>query len=63
LLLLPYYSIFDSLSYQVQGRKLVLMGEVIRPSLKSNAENAVKHIQGVTSVDNKIQVLTSRTYG
>jgi hyperosmotically inducible protein len=57
LLLLPYYSIFDSLSYQVQGSKVVLTGEVIRPSLKSDAESAVKHIQGVSSVENNIQVL------
>lgn len=57
LLLLPYYTVFDSLSYQVQGSKVVLMGEVTRPSLKADAESAVKHVQGVSGVENKIQVL------
>ena len=28
-----------------------------RPTLKSDAENAVKHIEGVECVDNRIQVL------
>jgi hyperosmotically inducible protein len=30
---------------------------VARPTLKSDAENAVKHIEGVERVDNQIQVL------
>ena len=33
------------------------MGQVVRPTLKSDAENAVKRIEGVESVDNKIEVL------
>jgi hyperosmotically inducible protein len=57
LLMLPYYSLFDSLSYQVKGNKVVLSGEVTRPVLKSDAENVVKRIPGVASVENKIEVL------
>ena len=30
---------------------------LVRPSLKSDAENAVKHIEGVEKVDNQIEVL------
>ncbi len=33
------------------------MGQVVRPSLKSDAENAVKRIEGVERVENKIEVL------
>jgi hyperosmotically inducible protein len=57
LLLLPYYSVFDDLLYKVDGDKVTLMGQVVRPTLKSDAENAVKGIEGISSVDNQIQVL------
>jgi hyperosmotically inducible protein len=57
LLLLPYYSVFDSLLFKVDGDKVTLMGQVVRPSLKSDAENAVKGIEGVASVTNQIEVL------
>ena len=57
LVLLPYYSVFDNLSFQVQGSKIVLMGQVVRPTLKSDAEAAVKSVEGVSSVENNIEVL------
>jgi len=57
LLLLPYYSIFDNLLFKVAGDKVTLLGQVLRPSLKSDAESAVKGIEGVASVDNQIEVL------
>jgi hyperosmotically inducible protein len=57
LLLLPYYSVFDNLAYKVDGDKVTLVGQVVRPSLKGDAERAVKEIEGVSAVDNQIQVL------
>jgi hyperosmotically inducible protein len=57
LLLLPYLSVFDNLEYKVEGYTVTLMGQVTRPVLKSDAENAVKHIEGVEKVDNQIEVL------
>ena len=57
LLTLPYYSVFDNLEYRVDGNNVVLTGQVTRPVLKSDAENAVKHIEGVGQVTNQIQVL------
>jgi len=57
LLMLPYYSVFDEMSFQVDGNTVTLMGRVTRPYLKSTAENVVKRIPGVASVDNKIEVL------
>ena len=33
---------------------------MVRPSLKSDAENAVKHIEGVEKIDNQIEVLPPR---
>src|SRR5947209_14382504 len=57
LVMLPYYGVFDNLAYRVDGSTVSLFGQVTRPTLKSDAENAVKHIEGVTRVDNQIQVL------
>lgn len=57
LVMLPYYSVFDDLGYQVDGSTVILTGDVVRPVLKSDAENAVKRIPGVTNVVNNIRVL------
>ena len=57
LLLLPYYSVFDNLMFKVDGDKITLLGQVVRPTLKSDAEAAVKGIEGVASLDNQIEVL------
>jgi hyperosmotically inducible protein len=57
LVMLPWYSVFDNLAYQVDGDKVTLYVQVVRPSLKSDAEAAVKSIEGVGSVVNNIEVL------
>ncbi len=57
LVMLPYFSVFDNLEYRVDGYNVTLVGQVTRPDLKSGAENAVKHIEGVEHVDNQIEVL------
>src|SRR5277367_6953590 len=58
LVMLPYYSVFDNLSYRVEGDKVILEGRVVRPTLKSDAEAAVKSIGGsVSSVVNNIEIL------
>lgn len=57
LVMLPYYSVFDSLSYKVEGGAVTLEGAVVRPVLKDDAEAAVKSVSGVTSVVNNIEVL------
>lgn len=57
LVMLPWYSVFDNLGYRVEGDKVILEGQVVRPTLKSDAEAAVKSIEGVGSVVNNIEVL------
>ena len=57
LLMLPYLGVFDNLAYKVDGYNVTLMGQVTRPTLKSDAENVVKKIEGVEHVDNQIEVL------
>jgi hyperosmotically inducible protein len=57
LVMLPFYSIFDDLGFRVDGNTVILTGEVVRPTLKSDAENVVKRIEGVRNVVNNIEVL------
>jgi hyperosmotically inducible periplasmic protein len=57
LLVLPFYSVFDSISFSLEGGKVTLTGQVVRRALKEHAEAAVKSIEGVTVVVNQIQIL------
>ena len=57
LLLLPYYSVFDNLAFKVDGDRVTLEGQVTNPTLKHDAETAVKSIEAVSSVTNNIEVL------
>ncbi len=57
LVMLPWYSVFDNLAYKVEGDNVILYGQVTRPTLKSDAQAAVKSIEGVASVVNNIEVL------
>jgi hyperosmotically inducible protein len=57
LVMLPYYGVFDALSYKVDGYNVTLLGYVRNPTLKSDAEAAVKQIEGVEKINNQIEVL------
>jgi osmotically-inducible protein OsmY len=57
ILALPFYSVFDSINFTLEGRKVTLTGQVLRHTLKENAEGAVKSIEGVAVVVNHIEVL------
>jgi len=57
LLMLPFFGVFDNITYKVEGGTVTLFGQVVRPSLKSDAENSVKRIEGVEHVNNQIEVL------
>jgi hyperosmotically inducible periplasmic protein len=57
LVTLPYYSVFDNLGYKLEGKRVTLSGQVVKAALKDGAEKAVKNIEGIEAVDNKIQVL------
>jgi len=58
LVMLPYYGVFDNLSYRVDADTVTLLGQVTRPTLKSDAEKAVKGVEGVERVVNDIEVLS-----
>ena len=57
LVMLPYYGVFDNLAFHVDGSTVTLLGQVRDPVLKSDAENVVKHVEGVSKVVNQLQVL------
>jgi hyperosmotically inducible protein len=57
ILMLPYFGVFDNIAFKVDGYTVTLLGQVARPSLKSDAENVVKRIEGVEKVNNQIEVL------
>jgi hyperosmotically inducible protein len=57
LLMLPYFGVFDYIAFKVDGFNVTLLGSVVRPTLKSDAGNSVKRIEGVEKVDNQIEVL------
>lgn len=54
---IPWYSVFDNLSYTVDGSVVTLKGQVRNGNIKDEAQSAVKGIPGVTKVVNQIEIL------
>ena len=59
---LPYYGVFDNLSFEVTGGTVILTGQVVRPITRSGAEQRVRKTAGVTNVINNIEVLPLSTF-
>lgn len=57
LITLPFLSVYDNLSYRVDGETVYLSGQVIRPTLKTDAARRVARLEGVANVVNNIEVL------
>ncbi len=57
LVTLPFYSVFDNLSFKLEDGTVTLYGQVSRPTLKSDAKRVVEKVAGVEGVVNKIEVL------
>ena len=58
LLMLPNYGIFDWIECDIRtDRTATLRGQVTRPTVKSDAEAALRKIENIPSVDNQIEVL------
>ncbi len=55
--LLPFVTVFDNLEYKVDDGTVTLMGQVVNPVNKTDVEKAVKSIEGVERVDNRIEIL------
>jgi hyperosmotically inducible protein len=58
LVMLPYYSVFDWLEAEARpDGTVILRGDVIKPTTKSDAEARVKNLESVSKVVNQIEVL------
>ena len=57
LVMLPFLGVFDHLTFQVEGDKVILAGQVNRPTLRTSAERVVMNVAGVSTVSNQIEVL------
>lgn len=55
--MLPFYGVFDNITFKFNGSNVTLNGSVVRPTTKSSIENIVKRIKGVNSVVDNIEVL------
>jgi hyperosmotically inducible protein len=54
---LPYYGVFDHISFKVEGTTVTLYGKVASLGTKKDAERVVKRIDGVEMVINNIDNL------
>jgi hyperosmotically inducible protein len=59
ILKLPNFGTFDNIAFRIDGYSVTLFGQVVNPSLKDEAENVVKKIEGVEHVENRIEVLSA----
>ena len=57
LLQLPYYSVFDFLAFKYDLGTAVLMGYAYAPTLKQDAERAIKRVAGVDTVQDNVEQL------
>lgn len=55
---IPNFGVYDNLSFEVKGNDVILYGQVVRPSTRTEAERRVKRIEGVDHVMNQIEVLS-----
>lgn len=59
LTMVPFHGVFDTVRFELRDKTVVLSGQVLRESVKANAERVVKRLDGVENVINQIEVLPS----
>ncbi|MBZ5507072.1 MAG: BON domain-containing protein [Acidobacteriia bacterium] len=57
LVMIPQFTVFDNLTYRVDGGTVTLVGQVRDAIVKDSAEKRVKRLEGVERVDNQIEIL------
>jgi|SRR5579864_3461953 len=57
LMLLPYFTPFDDVKFQLNGDTVTLTGAVLTEQRKKDAEWAVKRVESVARVNDQIEVL------
>ena len=56
---LPYHGVFDTVNFELQGNTVVLTGFVVKDTFPERAVRALKQIDGVEQVVNRLEVLPS----
>jgi hyperosmotically inducible protein len=54
---LPSHGVFDTLNFEVRGKTIILSGQVLSDKVRQKAERAVKQLDSVEAVVNRIEVL------
>jgi hyperosmotically inducible periplasmic protein len=57
LAMIPQVTVFDNLAYRVDGGTVTLYGQVRNAYIKDEAQNSIKHLEGVERVNNQIEIL------
>ncbi len=57
LVMYPRYTIWDDVSFRVNGGQVELSGAVTQPFKKSDMERLVRNVPGVTGISDRIEVL------
>ena len=57
LAMIPQFTVFDNLAYRVDGGAVTLTGQVRDAIVKDSAEKRIQRLEGVTRVDNQIEIL------
>ena len=58
----PFYTVFDHITLETQGHRLIVGGQVTQPYKKSDLGNIMAGIKGVSYVQNNIHVLPTSFY-
>jgi hyperosmotically inducible protein len=51
------FTIFDNITLEVQGDRLIVNGQVTQPVKKHDIGNFLAHVKGVAALDNNLEVL------
>jgi len=57
ILMLPNFGVFDNIAFKLDGYKVVLLGQVRDATLKDDAARAIKNVEGLEGIENRIEIL------
>jgi hyperosmotically inducible protein len=58
----PWFTIFDWITLDIQGERLIVNGQVTQPYKKQDIGNFLAHVKGVGELDNNLEVLPVSEY-
>ena len=58
----PWFTIFDWITMEVQGERLIVNGQVTQPYKKQDIGNFLAHVKGVADLENNLEVLPNSEY-